>query len=460
MKKRRNSSVCTRLVLAGVANTVVGVTLAMAQVCPATPVTSVAGAATPKDVCIPAGFTGLTIEYFDDYSWKAFIAMIWPSVYGGRGVADAERTHTGSGPRVFETFKPLWEIFHRDGSPPTSSDYREYEAPLQNACQTRAGFGEMVRGSDAGFHDIGQSGDGGLLGPLVAQNGTYVRYLTSYNEIAFRHIESNRWYLRKALPVVPVPRPLTPLVQFPDGSIVVKSAWMETEGLTEAQRKRIYVRMATVKDVGTGKCKKVAVGLIGIHIVQKTPSRPQWIWSSFEQVDLVPPAEPDGPGKYLLNDGSGAPMPRANPRALIPLAKTPAEPFNVERAANAPIHPQTVETNAKYRKLVAGSVWQNYQLVVTQWPLAPGDQSIPVKANQAGDIFQTFPGEGATSAYSNLTLETFHQARPAQGCMNCHNRARLGADFLWSVLMHAYPEQVGLPAAAVTGETQRPSKKK
>ena len=74
-----------------------------------------------------------------------------------------------------------------------------------------------------------------------------------------------------------------------------------------------------------------------------------------------------------------------------------------------------------------------------------GDQSVPVPASQAGDIFQTFPGEGATSAFANVTMETFNQSRPAQGCMSCHNRARLSADFMWSVFMHAYPAKITLP---------------
>ncbi len=427
---------------------------AAGQTCPATPVPSVKGMTVPKDVCIPAGFTDLTIDYFDDYSWKSFVAMIWPSVYGGRGTPDPGRTYVGAGPRVFETFKPLWEIFHRDGSAPASADFQEYEAPMQNACSVRAGFGDMVLASDSGYHDLGQAADGGLLGPLVAQNRSYVRYLTSYNEIAFRHIQSNKWYLRSALPVVPVPRPLQPAIEFPNGAIVVKTAWIETLGLTDAQKRRIYSRMAVIKDTATGKCRKAPVGLIGIHIAQKTASRPQWIWSSFEQVDLAPPAEPDGPGAFLLNDGSNAPMPKSNPIPLVPLPKAPT-PFNVERSPKALIHPQTMATNATYRKLVAGSVWQNYQLVVTQWPLAPGDQSLPVSPKQAGDIFQTFPGDGATSAYSNLSMETFHQARPGQGCMNCHNRTRLTADFMWSVQMHAFPPQIFLPQAA-----ESPQKKK
>jgi hypothetical protein len=36
-------------------------------------------------------------------------------------------------------------------------------------------------------------------------------------------------------------------------------------------------------------------------------------------------------------------------------------------------------------------------------------------------------------------METFDQGRPELGCMSCHNQARMGADFMWSVLDHAYP---------------------
>ena len=49
-------------------------------------------------------------------------------------------------------------------------------------------------------------------------------------------------------------------------------------------------------------CARTTVGLIGLHIAQKTPSRPQWIWSSFEQDDTVPPKWADWPGAFVLND--------------------------------------------------------------------------------------------------------------------------------------------------------------
>jgi len=389
-------------------------TLALAANCPNPPVPGLVGAsgaaAVPDDVCIPAGFTDLTIDFFDDYSWQTFLALT-------------------SG-RAFEKFHPRWEVFHEDGSEPG------LEA-VHNACSAKAEPGDIVLASFPGVpDDIGQTADGFLVGPLAAQNGRYVRYLTAYNDVAYRHILSNKWYLRSNLPVVPVPRPELPPVQFPNGSMVVKSAWIDLAGFSKQLRARYYTRMAMVRDPETGKCERRAMGLAGLHIVQKTVSRPQWIWTSFEQVDNAPPGEV---GKFTLHDGSDVPMPASNPLSLVPLAKQPVKPFNVVRSGKAAIHPKTAETNTKYRKLLAGSVWKNYQLVLTQWPLQPGDQSIPVPATHAGDIFQTFPGEGATSAFANLTMETFNQARPAQGCMSCHNRARLGADFMWSVLMHAYP---------------------
>jgi hypothetical protein len=45
-------------------------------------------------------------------------------------------------------------------------------------------------------------------------------------------------------------------------------------------------------------------------------------------------------------------------------------------------------------------------------------------------------------------METFDQGRPQLGCMSCHNQARMGADFIWSVLDHAYPSKIS-PAVGV-----------
>jgi hypothetical protein len=414
--------------------------------CPDRPVQSVTSPRMPADVCIPAEFTAVPVDYFDDYSWRAFMAMVWPAENGHRGAADAKKAVGDAGPRVFETFKSLWEVFHEDGTPP-AANFNEYDGAANNACKVKAGFGDLVLAS-SGVADIGQAAAGELSGPLVAQNGKYVRYQTLYNQPEFEQIVRSQLFLRSKLPEVPSPRPPTPVLQFPIGSIAIKAAWLDMAGMPEELRRRYYTRTAIVRDPESGECSRITVGLTGLHIAQKTASRPQWIWSSFEQVDNVPPAQFGAPGKFAFHDGvKGAGMPAENPLMLVPLARQPAKPFNVVRTA--PIHPKTELTNLQYERLLKGTVWEYYQLVVTQWPRLDGNQAAPVPATQNGDINNTFPGIGAFSAFANVTMETFDQGRPQLGCMSCHNQARMAGDFMWSVLDHAYPAKFPLAPAAI-----------
>ena len=418
-----------------------------ASSCPTTP-TPVLSADLPADVCIPDGFKGIALDYFDDYSWRAFVALVWPAAAGKRGVPSSTAGVGAPGPRVFETFKPLWEVFHRDGSAPVPFDV--YDAASHNPCAATAAFGDVTIGSASGIDDIGQAGIGVLDPPVVAQNGRYIRTLTLFNRRQFDHIANNRFFLRSALPIVPSPRPLRPVMDFPMGSIAVKSAWVDVTGLSDVLVKRMYTRTAMVKRAGGEGCTKTTIGLIGLHIAQKTPSRPQWIWSSFEQKEVVPPKWADWPGAFVLNDAKGASMPATNPLSLVPLRPEPVSPFNVERVASAPILTATDLTNFKYQALLAGTPWQYYRLVVTQWPRLEGNQVDPIPVTVDGSVANTFPGEGAFSAFANTTMETFDQERVQLGCMSCHNRARMTADFMWTVLDHAYPARLA-PAPSAAG---------
>jgi len=416
--------------------------------CPRVPVPSVSSNAFPADVCIPNHFTEVATDFFDDYSWRSFIALVWPAASERRGVADKNAKLSAAGTRVFETWKSLWEVFHADGSAPTVS-FDDWDAAANNACGTKTGFGNAVIASASGLDELAQFGPGELLPPLVAQNGRYVRTETLYNRIAYDYIAHRKLYLRSSLPEVPTPRPSEPVVQFPDGSVVLKAAWLDLEGFSPAQKGRYYSREVMLKDASTGKCSVVTMGLVGLHVVVKTASRPQWIWSTFEQVDNVPPARPGAPGLFAFHDGGTDAPPAENPLTLRPLLKEPVKPFNVTRAVESPIHPKTAFTNLMYGRLLKGTIWENYQLVMTQWPRVEGEQSTPLPAGLSGDASHTFPGLGSASgsAFANVTMETFGQVRPQVSCMNCHNQARMSADFMWSVLDHAYPPNLA-PAAS------------
>src|SRR4030095_17186200 len=102
--------------------------------CPARPVGNASSPEAPLDTCIPDGFSEVAIDYFDDYSWRLFVGMVWPAPPDRRGVADAARTVGDLGPRVFETYKSLWEVFHEDGTAPTTS-FNDYDTAAHNDCE-------------------------------------------------------------------------------------------------------------------------------------------------------------------------------------------------------------------------------------------------------------------------------------------------------------------------------------
>jgi hypothetical protein len=443
--------------VAAAASSLAALTVRAQTGCPARPVATVSSPQSPLDTCIPDGFSEVAIDYFDDYSWRLFVGMIWPAAQDTRGVADTAKTVGDAGPRVFETYKSLWEVFPEDGTAPTPS-FNDYDTAAHNACNVNPQFGEIVLASSTQYGDIGQSGMGNLMGPLVAQNGRYVRYQTLYNQPAYDFIVKNKYFLRSNLPPVPEPGNTTPGMQFPNGSVAIKAAWLDMTGFSDAQTQRYYTRTAILKDPNTGKCSRVRVGLVGLHVVQKTPSRPQWSWSTYEHVDNVPPAGADGPGKFVFNDGGAAEMPDENPLFLVPLAPQPAKPFNVTRSSRTPIHPNTSATNRRYQTLLKGTVWEHYELVMTQWSRVPGNQANPVALSVTGDASTTFPGVGAGSAFANVTMETFDQNRVQLGCMNCHTQARMRTDFMWSVLDHAYPAVIE-PAPSTVKRSTGPAAK-
>ena len=391
----------------------------------------------PADVSIPANFPGNPIAFFDDYSWRAFIALVWPAMNGQRGQADPAKTVDGTGPRVFETYKSLTEVFHSDGSAPTP--WQQFDPPQYNPCGATQTFGDMTLGSFSKFSNLGQAGFGTLVGPLIAQNTTYVRYLTAFNEIEFTQILNQKLYLRSSF------NPPNPAVTFNNGSIDVKSAWVDMTNIPNPGR--FYTRKANVLDPVTGQCSTLTVGLVGLHIVQKTPSRPQWIWTTFEHVDNVPPPN-GGAGPFTFNDGTGSPMPATNPYPLSRVLQPPTPPpFNVTRVKPINNDPtvlrSTVQTNVAYHAaLPQNSVWQFYQLVMTQWPLKPNS---PATNGLPANTFPGTPSPNDSTAFANTTLETFEQGSVFTGCMACHNSTMKPTDFVWSLNDHAHPASSATP---------------
>jgi hypothetical protein len=395
----------------------------------------------PTDVCIPKGFPGNPIQFFDDYSWQAFIAMVWPAQQGQRGVPDtSKKVGNTSGPLVFETLKQDWEIFQPNGAAPDPS-WNSFggASPCPNV---KVGFNDLVLASFSKFGNLGQAGFGDLTHALPAQNLTWTRYFTAFNQSEFNQIMSGKLYLRSNFPSS---------ITFQNGALDVKASWIDMSKM--AHPERYYTRRAWLMDPETGICstQPITVGLVGLHIVQKTPSRPQWIWTTFEQVDNVPP-NPPGPSSTLFtyNNGNGKPMPSTDPnQGFPPLDWSRPVLYNVQRVM--PVNSSTVKTDSAYQKALAGTVWQNYILVMTQWPTTPNSPSTD------GSPPNTFPTTGANTAFSNTTLETWDQKSIGTGCMNCHTQTQEGTDFLWSLEVNAFPSTLGPDPMAAPAQVKTTS---
>ena len=402
----------------------------------------------PDDVCIPASFPGNPIAYFDDYSWRAFVALVWPALSGQRGVPDPSLPITTTGkPLVFETYKADWETFQPNGAAPSAFNSNASvwtSDPSQSPCPM-AKPGDFLLAPIAKFGNVGLAGVGDLVSVLIAQNGTFVRYLAAYNQTEFNQILQGQFYLAANLPQNK--KLVGPPIVFQNGSIDIKSAWIDMTNVPNPSR--YYTRLAWLVDPISGQCSQtpVPVGLVGLHIVQKTATRPQWIWSTFEQIDnvpppgFVPPTPPNPPTQtFTFNDGTATPMPGSPPSDFIwsnaSSATSPPPPVNIQRLK--PVNGSTVSTNGQWQSALKAqnSVWQFYQLTMTQWPVPGGTPTNPGTPNFS------FPGTGATSAFANTALETWDQTNIRTGCMNCHTAIQSN-DFLWSLQMNAFaPPQI------------------
>jgi hypothetical protein len=402
---------------------------------------------------------------FDNFAWRAFVALNWPSLTdpAHRGVPDRAKTPGDPGPRVWETFKARYELFQAgpDGRPAPPHPWATYEA--RNPCGPDVDSRVKTLASFDPFMDFNQASfsPGIAANPLVAQNRTYTRYEVRMNEPEYSALALSGWSQGENLPDEAHP------ARLPTDSIAVKAAWrLLTAADSPAVRARYYVvENAEVVDVartlaaGRVVCSKSDIALVGLHIVIKTKYRPQGLWSTFEHIDNVPPAgsgearEPDAkdagaPYSYFDASKPGLGLwPTFGSHDTLPVSlEHPPEidPAPMQVVRRRPIHPSTMAMNRAYWALpgIKGTVWEHYMLVASQWPTV----THPVDPQNDGAYFPglTVPPDAPREPYqssdadsapkenlTNTTIETYFQDLPSS-CMACHQSVSnaLGRDFV------------------------------
>lgn len=400
--------------------------------------------------------------YFDWFSWQEFIALNWPASGQGRGNALSPTdpsvfTNPPAGSQtVWSTYKANWELFDQGTARPTPFD--SYDVSVAPTCGT-----ETVPGATRKKTLVMTSKGTSVLNdgvqafsfPLVDNTSEYVMYEVRYGRQPYEFMrgadnDPKTWlYLAKNL--VPPSQITMPPTQSTNGaskvnqlgSIMIKAAWRDMAAVPKDQWSRYHVVDAEVFDPSTQQCTDTSVGLVGLHIVQKLDLFPEWVWSTFEHVDvlaanqqttLLPPC-PSSDAACTQNGFKNRPQ----STNLDPDkgARVPVQALRLNAIPTTPAGASTVDANAAFQKALAGTPWANYQLVVTQWPFAANDMTQYKPPDLRGSYPCTsgfpFPVTGAV----NLTMETYFQsANSALGsgnsCMACHFAAAY-TDFSWGL---------------------------
>ncbi|HYE27176.1 MAG TPA: hypothetical protein VEA61_02930 [Allosphingosinicella sp.] len=423
----------------------------------------------PADVVLPQNIGAndqLKIRpNFDDFSWRTFIALNWPVDPGQRG-APKDPNSAAAFLNAGASYATVWDSYR------TAEDLYVTGRPIEwngagstpTPCSAAGGGVEpliKLTKMASSLSDLNQA----FSFPLVDQNGKYVRYEIYFNQVQYDALrgtdDPTTWLYRLKQRNAAeqkngyISLPMAASSPYAEGATMVKAAWREMVPADDI--KRYYTRQAVIYDTSGQQpvCRNATVGLIGLHIARKLSDFPQWVWSSFEHIDNVP--FDDGslpPGRMSLNNGKPTPVTQDGysqpPPGKLPVAN-PA-PVQVTRVNPIPTTPakvpgqtwpngagSTVDVNNAYRAAVQGSVWANYQLVITQWPFDAVTPPTPFKPKEAGGVYPQDAG-GPFPLYDavNTALETYLQARgPAVGaggnsCMQCHYGAGR-EDFSWSL---------------------------
>ncbi|HLK55775.1 MAG TPA: c-type cytochrome [Chthonomonadaceae bacterium] len=370
----------------------------------------------------------------DRFSWQEFVALNWPARADQRGEQDRSQSLSAAATRVWETWKETHEVYLPEGAAPP-----EWNAPQPIPAGVRTNTPSALSTHLLSATLQATQADGVLPATLTDQHGHLVRYEVRMNRILFDYIRQNRLYDARHLAALD-------FVSFPYGSMLIKASWRELEPKEEARFLTADAWVADPKEGKPTRWTRKKMGLVGLHIVQKTPSAPEWVWTTFEQVDNLagphPSFHPSAASKGPVNLQTRHGVPNQVTRVTL----TPKETGGVWHAEDLRYLNHAMQEALAY----AHSPLQYYALVDTQWPL----QADWSAAYGPGDTLHAEP-----TFVSNSTMETFTQE--SSSCMGCHSTARtsrpdrfVSSDFTFT-LNNALPQMknpalIPLPSRPVT----------
>jgi hypothetical protein len=372
---------------------------------------------------------------FDIFTWQSFVGMNWPLDQTGKPAASAIGT-LAEAPRVWSQYKTPRQIFDPAYQDPVCAGKGDPSLPV------------LKTGS---FKQTG-----GL--PLIDKNLNYVVYDIRVNDIYADYIKDNGLdSVAGQLAFAAADKEINiPLGYYDDpvnkiggkpGSAALKTAWKIIDTTAGDDPSRYYTINGLIavaaedSESGEDKCIEAKLGLVGMHIMQRTQSGngPDWTWSTFEHIDNAPVAENsrkpvDTLEEVLFDGGCQAPIEPQQSYAFFnpdckdcetnqingtgwKWAKTP--PYAASHGIGGKYGTQVVRcwqifegtelVNSLWREKLQGTVWANYQSFSAQW-----------KGANRGMMF---PQGEVPRFLTNTTMETYDQYGATSSCLSCHANA-------------------------------------
>lgn len=277
---------------------------------------------------IPGGAPNATLQQAAVFAWQEFIALNWPALAGQRDMPDQnQKFGTGTGPLVWQTYRSKIEIFNvvRDqqgnfappgysttapnfgyNSPPAYF-YRGQEIP---ACTGQTPPTPPATPAWINLDETTQIGLAQMFAggpPITSANNTapqLIRFAVKANGVQYGYVAQNQYFVTTgpnppvtvarnnniaAFTASPPRAPTAPFISFPPGTIEIKSAWRPlTSNDDPTHFHRQTVRFYEDKGENNRPCYfEEQWGLVALHIIQKTPTAPAFIYATFEQGENI-----------------------------------------------------------------------------------------------------------------------------------------------------------------------------
>ena len=382
------------------------------------------------------------------FAWQEFIALSWTASADHPGQADTSVPASLFGepgdlnPVVWETYKEAYEVFLPNAATPAPWG-SEQEIP--EICRNVAVDGarelpSFAKASNAVqvLDEFGQA-NSAVSNPdawLTAQNGHRAHYEVRLNEVEFDYIVEHEFYnaLKQYEAVQKALEEGGPGIYFPlgtpekEGAIEIKAAWIELDNpglINRYLTADAYIYNEQQEDPD---CYVATMGLIGLHIIQK--SNDQWTWATFEHIQNAPSiaeiARQDLQDVYRF----WGPNCRVDclPNRMPSEGQPYDQPIQVVRIKDIAdvgswgnYDDNVASLNAwvqdQIRAVNPNSVFQHYELVSIGWPteIVPNDRPttspLPYK-------------EIVPDSLANSVMETYFQ-QPGVNCSDCHSVAHI-----------------------------------